>query len=280
MKELVAGPGTGILERRIEGRKVILDGRQATMGAEMPEQVAECVSNTIYTNPAEMLRTNSDVLPSLSLVRFGKVKPFVDGVFAALEEKISTPGFRLSRADFLTRLETDAIGFSDTPHRSAFQYVRALNLLGKPDKKYDQFTALMIKAITEDDPTFSVPQGFYQWTEELSLAYRQMKACAKDFDDDIITELKTQIQGKLKFRDKYKALLAFYSKMVNRLQKNASCLFPDSVLPDQEYFMKLSRETQSDIEGGLGKALVDAIKKGRLELEPSSDSGLYEYMLW
>ncbi len=280
MKSSGAGSGTGILERRISGEKVFLDGRKAIMDAEIPERV-EGASEKIYKNPAEMLSANSSVLPSLSLIRFCKVKPFIDGVFAALEEKIASTGFRLSRKDFLASLEKEAIGFADdTPHKSSYQYVRALNLLGKPGKKYDKFTDLMIKAICEDDPQLCVPQGFYEWTEELGLAFRQIKACARDFDSDIIAELKDAIKRKPILRDKYNALLEFYSKIANKLEKDENCLFPASVLPDQEFFMKFSQETQSDITGGLGKALVQAIKKGKLNLKPDTDSGLYEYMLW
>ena len=105
---VMAGPGTGILKRRIERHDVVLDGRKATISAEIPEEKGTrgyVEEDVVYTNPSELLRSERNVLPSLSLIRFVKVKNFIDGVYAVAEETIAKKGHKLSRPDFLRDLE-------------------------------------------------------------------------------------------------------------------------------------------------------------------------------
>jgi hypothetical protein len=257
--------GTGIQRREIEGYGVIIDGKKATISANVPEEVqhkgySNDTKNLIYTNPAELLRQGAT--PSFSLIRFAKVKNFIDGVYAAVEERVAERGHSFSRPDFLRGLEKVVRG-------DAKEYVRAI-----------------LRGTTLGDPSLEIPQGFYDWEETLKDAYREIKLTGKrpgffqnreddeKFNQEIMRGLNQAITQNPKIKKIYDSLLKLYSKTTDRL-KDTPTLFPACELPDQEFFVELSRRTQSDIPGGLGKALVNAIKAGEVRFDIRDDSGLY-----
>ena len=99
--------GTGVAERKIRSYEVRIDGRDATLSAEADKQ-DDSGQSIIYTNPVDLIKNRAT--PSFSLVRFGKVKNFIDGVYASVEERIAQTGHRLSRDDFLEKLEKMVFG--------------------------------------------------------------------------------------------------------------------------------------------------------------------------
>lgn len=256
--------GIGIAEREIRGYKVKIDGRRATISAVVPkEEVHEDYGRSeevIYTNPVDLLQRGA--LPSFSLVRFAKVKNFIDGVYATVEEKVHERGHHLSREDFLENLERLVSG-------DAQRYISAAR-----------------KRQTSNDPAMTIPQGFYDWSPQLTDAYRQIKVVSRrpgffvgrDDDKDLNQKIMKQINGVIKRDEKlqrvYNTILGLYSKMTGK-PEGKSCLFPSAELPDQEFFKQLSFEMQSDLPEGFGKLLVEAVKEGRVNFVPDVSSGLY-----
>jgi hypothetical protein len=256
--------GTGILEREIRGRRVKIDGRKATLSATVPEtETHEDYGRTeeiVYTNPIELLRGRA--LPSFSLIRFGKVKNVIDGIYAAVEERIAETGHGLSREKFIKDLEP---------------------LVSGDAKKY--LTAARLRQ-TSDDPAMTIPQGFYDWTSKLREAYKQIKILARrpgffvgrendrQLNAGVITGLREAIQHSPALKETYKQLEAIYSRMTGK-PEGVAALFPPAQLPDQELFKELSSEMQSDLPEGLGKLLVEAVKKRRVNFTPDTNSGLY-----
>lgn len=258
------GAGTGIVNRTVGYHKFIIDGREATISADIPKEVEGIEKkDLIFTNPADMLKSTNDVLPSLSLIRFAKVKNFIDGVYAAVEEKVAETGHKLSRDDFLSKLESILSG-------DARKYV---------------FMARQSQVKAFGEPEIDVVQGFYDWNEKLRQAYRQIKTTSMpagffkrkegdSFNKAVMIEILRAMMPYDEIKSRYDALTGLYSKTTDKLDDVPS-LFPPALLPDQKLFMDLALETRSNIPGGLGKALVKAVKSGRVDYTPKEDSGLY-----
>ncbi|PIN88639.1 hypothetical protein COU61_04090, partial [Candidatus Pacearchaeota archaeon CG10_big_fil_rev_8_21_14_0_10_35_13] len=130
-----------------------------------------------------------------------------------------------------------------------------------------------------EEPSIRVPQGFYDWNNNLRKAYKQVKILSRSpdlSDSEQITKKRIMkaVESDDKLKELYRNIMRIYSGMTNTL-KSGEGLFPSAKIPDQEFFKELSDETQSDIPGGLGRALVQAIKEGRINFTPNEGSGLY-----
>ncbi len=281
MKE---GYGTGLIHEKIEGYNVVVDGRGATMSATVPERIEHEYGyspEVIYTNPSKLISCESNILPSLSLVRFAKVKNFIDGVYAEVEKEVSNGFHDYSRKDFLKNLEKKLNG-------EAKNYVTVSRLLGHQNVKRDKSLNYGF-SIAQDDPSIMLPQAFYDWNESLNGVYRQIKSLGRvpsyfmgkegenDYDEIIMKEIKKVIRADPDLSVVYERLLDLYSKMTN-VHRTENCLFPSARLPDQEFFIQLSYETQSDLPEGLGKLLVKAVKEGRVDFMPSEKNGYGLYV--
>jgi len=258
--------GTGVLEKEVRDSKIRIDGTNATLSANVPEEKRHKGygnrngEEIIYTNPADLLRHGA--LPSFSLIRFAKVKNFIDGVYATVEETINERGHNFSRDDFLDNLEKLVSG-------DAQKYISAARFRE-----------------TNDEPSMTIPQGFYDWNPGLTSAYRQIKILSKnpgfvlsgkegeEIDKEVMEQIGNAMGSNEGLQKTYYKILSLYSKMTERLE-NTPCLFPSCKIPDQDLFQQLSLEEQSDLPGGLGKLLVEAIKEGRINFIPDAKSGLY-----
>ena len=74
--------GTGIQKRTERGTDFSIDGTESTISAKIPENIlTESRRNPkdelIYLNPSYMVQNTNSFLPSLGLVRFAKIKPFI-----------------------------------------------------------------------------------------------------------------------------------------------------------------------------------------------------------
>lgn len=257
--------GSGIVEKEVRGLIVKIDGRNATLSAEVPKEeihkgYGRRSEETVYTNPVDLLQRGA--LPSFSLVRFAKVKNFIDGVYATVEERIHERGHHLSRENFLENLERLVSG-------DAQIYISAAR-----------------SRQTANEPAMALPQGFYDWTPQLTDAYRQIKVLsrrpgffvgredAECLNQEIINQIDRAIDGDSRLQETYNAIFGLYSRMTGK-PEGKSCLFPSAELPDQEFFKQLSFEMQSDLPEGLGRLLVQAVREGRVRFVPDADSGLY-----
>jgi len=256
--------GTGILDRKIRDLNIKIDGRNATLSADVPKtETHEDYGKTeevVYTNPVDLLKQG--VLPSFSLVRFGKVKNFVDGVYAVVEERISEQGHKLSREQFLEGLE---------------------KVVSENAQKY---ISIIRTKRTSDEPEITIPQGFYDWSPQLREVYKQIKILAREpgflvgsednerLNGKIMRDINQGIEGSDALLNSYNAILEVYSRMTGK-PENKVALFPSAELPDQKFFKKLSFELQSDLPQGLGKLLIKAVRQGEVNFVPKADSGLY-----
>ncbi len=279
--KVYSGPGTGILERSIKGYNVTIDGKEATISAEIPDLISDYSEKEqeIYTNPLAMMEDQYNIIPSLSLVRFAKVKNFIDGVYATIEEGIAKKGHRLSRSDFIKNLE------NTVKDKSSKEYIKTIRHVAEGTKSDDVAIKKRIEIAMEDSEIIT-PQAFYDWAPRLRKAYTEIKAANqtpsfyarmgmdKKFNEEVIEDVMNNIKANPELRKQYNSIISLYSKLTNKMENRPS-LFPSVELPDQKFFIEYSNKTQSDIEGGLGKVLVKAIKDGKINFTPKESSGLY-----
>lgn len=249
--------GSGVIEKQQQDLTVEIDGKNATISAELKDDSDE---KLIYTNPIELMKEGT--MPSLSLIRYAKVKNFIDGVYAVMEERVAERGHDLSREDFLTSLDKLIEG------KAKIYIVQA-----RSEK-------------TQEDRALSLPQGFYDWSPVLKSAYQQIKILSRrpgyffgDENNDALNEaVMNIINGKIKTNEqlciRYNLLNDLYAKMSGKPEQ-VDCLFPSAELPDQKYFKKMSYMNANDLPQSLGVVLVQGIKEGNLSVEVDEDSGLY-----
>ncbi|MEK6884352.1 MAG: hypothetical protein AABY22_32270 [Nanoarchaeota archaeon] len=280
--------GIGVQERKIGRVNVTIYGNAATIGAEVPEQVIHedysDRSATIYTNPADLLKYKG-VLPSFSMIRFAKVKNFIDGVYAAVEETVAKKGERISILDFLNGLERKL------ENNDAGRIISTALLLGQGENTSEDSGLRGSIMLANSDPQIKLPQGFYDWTQELRNFYKQLKTLAarpgtffgrtdEEFDRELMREIHSAIEGDSLLQENYNKITGLYSRMTNELNiGDGYGLIPPARLPDQEFFIRKSMETQSDIPNGLGLALVEAIKNREVDFSLNENSGLYIWQI-
>ncbi|MCD6398839.1 MAG: hypothetical protein J7L08_02855 [Candidatus Aenigmarchaeota archaeon] len=266
--------GTGIQKRKIRGYDAVIDGKDATILASVPESFGERV---VYKNPADFL-DEERVLPSVSLIRSGKVKGFIDGVYAAVEEYIAVEGHAHSRPDLLYSLK------KRINHEVARNYIDAA--IAMIDDSVDGDAA----KIARESEDVSLVHGFYDRTPTLRKAFKQIKVLQsppsrftekedEKIDKEAMKAMRDAMKENKELYEQYKNISDIYAKMSNKTM-SVDALFPPAVLPDQEFLLKLSDETQSDITEGLAKAVIKAMKGGELDYTPKDDSGLYIWQMY
>ncbi|MBS3089367.1 hypothetical protein J4461_00620 [Candidatus Pacearchaeota archaeon] len=279
------GPGSGIIDRVItEGGvdySLILDGKKAVLQGDISEEDLPKPDSIIFTNPSGLFSKNSNILPSVSLVRFGKVKPLIDGIYAVVENHIASHGHNYSRPDFLQKLEEKV---TDSDARLYVQVARAMGgeLLSNSDERLA--SAL---GIVKNELGIFQPQGFYDWSKDLTDAFRQIKVvktCPGFFlgnerdeglNKKVFRHLMRSISDNTELSSIYNNINSIYAKLTDSLEETLS-LFPQSrILYEEKLFKEISLEAQSDIPTNLGNALVEALRNGRIYLTPNKDSGLY-----
>ncbi len=269
--------GTGIQKRIIDDSNVRIDGRYASISAEILEKNSSPTAEAIYTNPAQMLKQNKNVLPSFSLIRYAKIKNFIDGVYAIAELEVAKTGHDFSRPDFLDRLEA---ALSEPNPKAYVTLARALE-----SNNLDSSEGLIMgleKALA--NPSVNIVQGFYDWSSNLHSVWRQIRATGTEpaeffggeesFSKEVMQKIMQVINSDNELRKRCASINALYARLTDK-QKEKACLFPPALMPDQEFFIEYSGRTQSDLTEGLGNVLVEAIKRGEVSFKPKRGSGLY-----
>ncbi len=276
--------GSGIVIRNIAGHKIGIDGNKATIWADVPEKANQITENErIYRNPASLFSRSSNILTSFSLVRFGKVKPFIDGVYSVVEEQVAKEAGSFSRPELLRNLERQV---RDEEARLYISVARAIG--NESVTESDSLRSAL--SLFEKELGISLPQGLCDWSPELRTAFRQIKATGtrpgfffgRENDEEFNRTIRSHIDQALCQNPEldilYRNIVDIYAKMTNP-PTETSALFPSALLPDQEFFKKLSSKTKSDLEEGLGKLLVQGMKDGKIEFSLKPNSGLYDWQM-
>ncbi len=271
--------GTGIATQTSLKYDIIIDGSQATLSAKVDTDEISSRRN-IYRNPAEALRADRNVIPSISLIRDAKIKPFIDGVYAAVESYFASEG-GVSRPDFLRTLEKFT-----SPAAKTYVSAALASSEGVIDELIGTNNQQFISKYTSD-PQIKTPQSYFLWTEPLKKSWSAMKGIqmppsafiqGSNIDSKIMNEIGEILGKNPELNDTFQTMRKIYAKMTNS-PENVLSLFPPASLPDQHYFVKKSIETQSDLDEGLGKIFIKAVKNGEISFTPDEKSGLYVYQM-
>ncbi len=292
--------GTGTLVIEQDGTRVQVDGRNSTINAEVPRNTEDfTLTDNLYGNPVKLMddakQQNEQVLPSFDLIRFQKVKPFIDGVYAVVEQDyIGSQGTDISRLDVLSRLSKDLQGNpSGKVHDEALAYVATASSFTNQSIRTSRIIAGLVKRnrkMFDQTSYLSLPLGFYDWTPQLQNLYRQIKFLSQpphfyansndeNFDADVMDILRKGVRGNSELAALFDRVIGAYDELTNK-GENDNSLFPSAIIPDQNLFVAESIETQSDLEEGLGKVLVRAIRERKIDFTPKEDSGLYIRQMW
>ncbi len=234
------------------------------------------------------------LLPSINVID-GKAKQFDDGLFAAIDRayyhglKPGLPGL----VGLIERL------YSHIPPGShASAYVAAgLRIAGRDVKPGEPDRAMSWMNRFESTPRYARPFGFYTWNDELTQVFRFMRFFQQPLPQDdrpLVLDLARAARAEPALLADYKRVNAFYARLTNPLanlsltdviQKNESAdnhqlvaVFPASRSKETELIGRLFPDGLPP-HADLIRETIRAIRDGKIDLAPKSDSGWYEYQI-
>ena len=235
------------------------------------------------------------VLPSINVID-GKAKQFDDGLFAAIDLAYYK-GLR-------SRLESHVVLIKRihervAPESAASAFLAAgLRIAGSEVKTHrpDQVASWLSRF--ESDAMHSKPFGFYTWSGELTQAFRFMRFFQQPLPPNprgLIADLARAVGADKKLLEDYKRVNAFYAKLTNPLENltladvlerggkyegpQAIALFPSCRSKETELYRRIFPKGLPQ-GADLMKELIQAIRKGTVDLAPTPASGWYEYQIY
>jgi hypothetical protein len=289
----------GLVDRRHEGDWVI-DASPAVLKLDAPmlRPDADAVLLALRPSYAEAIAGAPswiEVLPSINLID-GKAKQFDDGMIAAIEldQHKGLTSRLASRVSLIERLH-QRVG----PESAASAYLAAgLKIAGvAPGTSRPDELAGWLKRF-EASTHYSKPLGFYTWRDELTRVFRFMRFFQQPLPLDkpaVITDLAQALGSDPKLLDDYKRANAFHAKLTNPLdtltladlhasggrvgESQGVAVFPSSGSKETELFRRLFPEGLPP-GADLMREMLRAIRTGKVDLAPRSDSGWYEYQIY
>ncbi|MFO0910499.1 MAG: hypothetical protein U0794_19500 [Isosphaeraceae bacterium] len=234
-----------------------------------------------------------NVLPSLNLVD-GKAKQFDDGLYAALDQAYyQGHGERLKSLLGLFKTLQERVA-KDTP---AADYLAAgLSLAESADPPTGALSGRARTMLGNflRQPPLSKPIGVYTWNKTLGGCFRVLRFFAQPIlETAIVTEIARVMKADPALLAEYQKMLSFYAKLTNPLVGNSPADFLDSPPPPAARVSLLPPSTSRETElfnhlfpGGvppdadLMRALVEAVRSGKVDLTPRPGSGWYEQQVY
>lgn len=297
------GPSAFALGRKgniyVNGEKVgyVVDEAAATFEVSMPEKVelelrsADDERNVtrLYGSYSEAAQHANAVLPSFEQIGFiGKVAD--DRIYATIEAELEDDKVELITA-LVGKLDGDAQSFICTAlvlshHKDACPAALRAAAAGAAEQ------------FVKGDPFASRPIGFYTWNDLLRMIFTRDRWLQRPFDTRdkkslaVAGVISNAIKGDPALRKLYSDILYIYSKLTNPTTNYFSALdaitdakpfafFPPSRSREADLIKKLVGQGK-DLTGKTMDVVIDAIKRGEINLMPASltgkgDSGWYDY---
>jgi hypothetical protein len=258
-----------------------------------------------YVSAAKALEAAGfDVLPSVNLLG-GKAKQFDDGLYAAMDQYMAQNDEEGVRS---VELCVRQIMTELNPRGEAYAWLFAALEVGQfvaPEehqRRPPQVDELVTRFMA--DAKQSTPVGFYTWNEHLKRTFQFLRYLQQPFHERAGTPdvLARALRKYPQAREQYERMLAFYTKLTNPF-KGLSLLSLDeadtpltqvakahgardavvSFLPysDSEETALFERLYPNGVpdSANLMEDLIRAIRDGKLDLAPDSNSGWYDYQL-
>ena len=235
-----------------------------------------------------------EVLPSINVID-AKAKQFDDGLFAAvdlafykgLNPKLESLVTLIKALHERLPLESPAGAYLAAGLQIAGVNVKT----SRPDRVASWL--FRFESVAMD----SKPLSFYTWSPELTQAFRFMRFFQQTLprnEPGLISDLAVAVGSEAKLLNEYKRISAFYSQLTNPVVNlTLADVFenggkprdsrPIAVLPSCR-----SRETElfrrlfpAGLPAGadLMKAMLQAIRQGKVDLAPGPGSGWYDYQI-
>ena len=233
-------------------------------------------------------------LPSINVID-GKAKQFDDGLFAAID-RAYYHGLKPRLPSLVGLIER--LYRHIPPGSDASAYVAAgLRIAGRDVKpsQPDRATSWMNRF--ESTPRYARPFGFYTWSEELRQVFRFMRFFQQPLPQDdgpLVLDLARAAAADQALLEDFKRVNAFYARLTNPLvnlglsdvlEKHKStenrpsvAVFPTSRSKETELIGRLFPDGLP-LRSDLMREIVRAIRQGKIDLAPKSDSGWYEYQI-
>lgn len=241
---------------------------------------------------AAIQHANGRVLPSVNMID-GKAKQFDDGLYAAIDQ-----AYFLGRGESMKgHIETlrrirEKVGKA-TP---ADDYLLAgLSLASESVELTPRAKRLANDFLSKQ--VLSKPIGFSTWSRPLSDCFRVLRYFAQPIEGDAIPlAIARVLREDEALRKDYVAAYSFYAKLTNPLLGLTPVDFlngapPPAVPPRQVSLFPASTSRETELfnklfplglppEANLMRALITAIRSGKIDLKPRQDGGWYEYQVY
>jgi hypothetical protein len=259
-----------------------------------------------YLDAIKHLRlSNAQILPSVNLID-GKAKQFDDGFLAALELywfQEDSKGLSAD-LDWLSRLSAALPGDS----RAAAYVSFALELAGRSATTTNEIARSQFKDQFGSKEIRTKPVGFYTWTEPLRRCYRVGRYLQMEFepgDREWIQPIISALRQDSKLLADYRQVLARWARLSNlpsRLtivdlidhpqsadldafcqERNISSKAVSFIPPGSNRESELTRRLFRNgfpPSANLMRELINAIRQGNVNLEPTLQSGWYDYQVF
>jgi hypothetical protein len=266
-------------EIEVGGWRIRLDTSGQMFGVDVPE---------IVYSPSDELRptlTVADDEPVSAATLLLKAKQFDDGLVAAVELAAQQGLGRFAGKATLLRALAETL--HDNPAVTPILAARRLG--GVPTATPDELPASVQGVIDAflSDEVRAKPIGFYRWLPELEAVFRQDRFLQATLDPTIADALATGLGHIPGGCESYDAIVRLAVRLTNplmgatlRQSADERAFLPASESHEVRLFQRLYGDRSIPPGFDLMTELIRRIRTGEVRLEPSGESGWYDYQTW
>ncbi len=273
--------------------RVDVDLRPQVLRITIPSNSLGAMVDRMPISPSPIGAGRSDFLSAALLTQ--KAKQFDDGLMAAVELAAEQGLGRFPGKAALLRTVCAALADSQGP-REAREVMFAASQLGAlavtPPPDLDAGLAARLTAFERADFA-SKPVGFYTWSPELSVIFRQDRMLQTQLEDArSAPALALALRGD-SVTIAYDAMLSLAERLTNPLAwgdlrpllaggavRETVSFFPPSATHESRLVKRLFGGFPPPADFDLAAEIVTRVRDGRLSLAPQAESGWYDRQMW
>jgi hypothetical protein len=294
-------------EIKRDGYRIRLDPSRQVLRLSVPEQEVRALGRdgrihlreeTIYPTLTDVPELVTSFVPAGVFIQ--KAKVFDDGLLAAVEGALQKGAARFpAKGTLLSALARILSGRAEA--REAYVLLLAACQLGGVTVDVPSDLMPRVNATVTDflgNELESKPLGFYTWSPELEEIFRQDRLLQGELPKGAAQSLVDALRGDAGLREAYEGYLSLVSRLANPFadpdlrrfvagpdpglpgEGNRLRFFPRSVSHEGELAKRLFGDRSIPDGFSLMDEMIRRIRAGTLELEPTKESGWYDYQTW
>jgi hypothetical protein len=277
-------------EVHAEGWCVRLDLSRQVLGLEVPEYVLGWRPNGEEADPLRPTPPAADAGPVSAATLLLKAKQFDDGLYAAVELAAQRGAGRFSGKAALLRSLAATLAAGLPAASAAAAVVHAACDLGGLPVAVPTPLQDAVRTLTADfirDELASKPLGLYTWTPELTAVFRQDRFLQQPLEAATAADLARALGGTPRATDIHDACLRLNSRLTNpparpglRDGAERRAFLPASRSHEQVLLERLFGDKPIPDHFDLMTELIRRVRAGEISLEPTGQSGWYDYQVW